>query len=182
VSADLLLLCGSLREGSSNHAVLRTAATLMPAGQRAAIFEGIGRLPHFNPDDDHAPLPEAVAELRAAIDAASAVLISTPEYAGALPGSFKNALDWTIGGGEIYGKPIAWINASGPAAPTGGADAHDSLRKVLTYAGTNIVEPACRRIPIQRSDVSADGLIHDEELRTQIAACVTQLLGASPAG
>ena len=63
------------------------------------------------------------------------MLISTPEYAGALPGSFKNPLDWTIGDGEIYDKPVAWINTAGPAAPSGGADAHDSLRKVLGLAG-----------------------------------------------
>lgn len=42
--------------------------------------------------------------------AADAVLFCTPEYAGALPGSFKNLLDWTVGGGETYGKPAAWIN------------------------------------------------------------------------
>ena len=49
---DLLLLCGSLRGGSSNHAVLRTAAELAGPGQ-ALIYDGVGRLPHFNPDDDH---------------------------------------------------------------------------------------------------------------------------------
>jgi NAD(P)H-dependent FMN reductase len=72
-----------------------------------------------------------VAELRHEIGAADAVLICTPEYAGALPGSFKNLLDWTVGGGEADRKPVGWINASGVAAPTGGGDAHASLRKVL---------------------------------------------------
>ena len=32
-------------------------------------------------------------------------MFCTPEYAGGLPGSFKNLLDWTVGGGEIYRKP-----------------------------------------------------------------------------
>ena len=72
-------------------------------------------LPHFNPDDDHDPLPHAVADLRARIGAADAVLICTPEYAGALPGTFKNLLDWSVGGPEMYGKPVAWVNASGAA-------------------------------------------------------------------
>ena len=53
------------------------------------------------------------ADLRQEIAAADAVLFCTPEYAGTLPGSFKNLLDWTVGGGEIYGKPAVWIN---PAA------------------------------------------------------------------
>ena len=40
-----------------------------------------------------------------------------------------------MGGGEIYGKPVAWLNVSAAAAPTGGGDSHDSLRKVLGYPG-----------------------------------------------
>ena len=111
-----------MRTGSSNSAVLRTLQPLAPAGVGADLYERLGTLPHFNPDDDYEPLPPAVIELRAGIAAAGAVVFCTPEYAGALPGSFKNLLDWTVGGGEIYAKPVAWINASGRAAPTGGAD------------------------------------------------------------
>ena len=74
-----------------------------------------------------ATVPAAVADLRAAAVGADALLVCTPEYAGALPGSFKNLLEWMVGGGEAYRKPIAWINVAGPAAPTGAADAHASL-------------------------------------------------------
>ena len=170
------MLCGSLRGGSTNHAALRTAADVLPAGARAEMFEAMAQLTHFNPDDDHSPLPAAVQDLRTALDRADAVLISTPEYAGALPGSFKNLLDWTIGGGEIYGKPVAWINISGPAAPSGGADAHDSLRKVLGYAGADIVEAACARIPIVRGDVGDDGVVGDEAIRRQLTDALDRLL------
>ena len=83
----------------------------------------MGALPHFSPDDDGDDLPAAVRELRAATGRAEALLVCTPEYAGALPGAFKNLLEWLVGGGEAYRKPIAWINVSGPgrahrAAPT----------------------------------------------------------------
>ena len=46
----------------------------------------MAELPHFNPDDDRegAPVP-AVEALRAPVAAADALLLSTPEYAGALP-------------------------------------------------------------------------------------------------
>ena len=170
----ILLLCGSLRAGSVNAAVLGTAATFTAS----RTFDGLAELPHFNPDEDRDPLHPAVAGLRAAIKEASAVLISTPEYAGGLPGSFKNLLDWTVGGGEIYGKPVAWINASSVAAPTGGRDAHDSLRKVLTYAGARIVDEACTRIPIPR-DVVADGQVTDPDLRGDIAVAVQRLREAA---
>ncbi|UOZ11689.1 NADPH-dependent FMN reductase [Amycolatopsis sp. WQ 127309] len=159
-----------MRAGSGNAAVLGTVATLT----ETTTFTGLGDLPHFNPDDDRDPLHPAVTSLRAAIAAATSVLICTPEYAGGLPGSFKNLLDWTVGGGEIYGKPVAWINASSVAAPTGGGDAHDSLRKVLTYAGAEIVEEACARIPVPRAAV-ADGVVVDPDLRDRIAVAVQRL-------
>ncbi len=178
----ILLLCGSLRSGSTNHAMLDTAAQLLPLQVLALRFDAMHQLPHFNPDDDHDPLPDAVRALRSQIAACDALLISTPEYAGALPGSFKNLLDWTIGGGEIYGKPVAWINTAGPASPSGGADAHDSLRKVLHYAGTELVEEACVRIPVLARDIGPDGVLHDADIRARTAAAVETLVNhAAPA-
>jgi chromate reductase len=166
----LLLVSGSMRARSVNAAVLRTLAALAPEGVETHIYEGLGALPHFNPDDDYEPLDPAVVTLRAAIAAADAVLFSTPEYAGALPGSFKNLLDWTVGGGELYGTHVAWVNASGLGAPTGGKDAHDSLRTVLGYTGAEIVEQACVRVPVARKAVDDDGLIRDEEIRRGLRA------------
>ena len=174
---NVLLISGSLRDASTNSAVLRTAASLALAGMTTAVYDGMGRLPHFNPDDDREgqPVDPAVAELRMAIRGADGLLFCTPEYAGALPGSFKNLLEWTVGDGCTYQKPVAWINAAGPAAPTGGGDAHDSLRKVLGYVHANIVERACVRIPITRADVDADGTISRSDLRERIATALQTL-------
>ena len=60
-------------------------------------------------------------------------------------------------------------------APTGAADAHDSLRKVLGYVHARIVEDACVRIPVGRGDVGADGSIADQAIREQIASAVATL-------
>ena len=170
----ILLLSGSLRSGSSNESVLRTAVEVAPASVRTVRYAGLAALPHFNPDDDTEPLPPAVAELRAAIAGASAVLICTPEYAGTLPGSFKNLLDWTVGGTEICDKPVAWVNA---AAPGRGAGAEATLRTVLGYTGAAIVEKACRRIPVDRRTVGADGVITDPEAREQLRELLGVLAG-----
>jgi chromate reductase len=164
---DILLISGSLRAGSTNSSLLRTADAFAPEGVVTTLYGGLGELPHFNPDDDvdGQPLAPVPAELRARLDAADAVLFCTPEYAGALPGSFKNLLDWTVGGGT-YGKPVAWVNAS--ASPTGAAHAHASLRTVLQYTGTDIVEPACRHIPVPRDSIGPDGLVGDPAIREQV--------------
>lgn len=176
-SVHLLLISGSLREGSTNTAVLTTAAELAGNDVTTTFYGGMANLPHFNPDDDREgePVDAAVADLRGHVAAADAVLLCTPEYAGSLPGALKNLLEWTVGDGSTYRKPIAWINASGPAAPTGGADAHDSLRKVLGYVHADIVESACTRILVTRSSVGSDGTITDPEARGMIADTVDAL-------
>ena len=173
----LLLISGSLRDGSTNTATLRTVQAIAPEGVHSARKDAMGSLPHFNPDDDRegGPVDPAVADLRAALAAADAVLICTPEYAGALPGAMKNLLEWTVGDAGTYNKPIAWINASGPAAPTGGADAHDSLRKVLGYVHADIVEAACTRIPLTRDAIGPDGTITDPALRDQVGETLRTL-------
>ncbi len=116
-----------------------------------------------------------MARLRSAVEQAGAVLISTPEYAGSLPGSFKNLLDWTIGGSGLYRKPVGWINPSG----LGGArDTYHALRLVLDRAGAAIVEAATADIPVARDRIGPDGVIGDEAIRQSIAAVVTALVAA----
>jgi NAD(P)H-dependent FMN reductase len=167
----ILCVSGSLRARSTTSAVLRTAVAVAPAGIAPVLYDGLGDLPHFNQDDDVEPRHPAVAELRARLRAADALLCSTPEYAGALPGSFKNLLDWLIGDGEagsIYEKPVGWLNAS----PRGATLAHDSLRTVLGYAHATIVEAACIAVPVTAPMVDDDGTVHDPGVRAQIAAAL----------
>jgi NAD(P)H-dependent FMN reductase len=166
-----LLVSGSLREASSNTAVVRTAAEVAPEGVECQLYDGLGRLPAFNPDDDRQPLPLEVVSLRRAIHEADAVVFSTPEYAGALPGSLKNLLDWTIGddqAGSIYNKPAAWINAS----PRGAEGAHGELRTVLGYAHAAILDAACVHVPITPAVIGADGVVTDEVSRAAIAGAL----------
>lgn len=59
--------------------------------------------------------------------------------------------------------------------PTGAADAHASLGKVLGYTGADLVEAACARVPVERRAVGADGVIRDLEARAAIEASVTTL-------
>ena len=172
----ILLISGSTRFGSTNTAFLRTAESVAPPGVTARLFTRMTNLPHFNPDDDpvddsagRRSLHPVVAELRAALGASQAVLLCTPEYAGALPGSFKNLLDWTVGGAEMYGKPVAWVNVSSSA--TGAVDAHASLARCLGYLKADIVAAACARIPIVRGEVGDDGLIADSRIRERISTC-----------
>jgi NAD(P)H-dependent FMN reductase len=171
----VLLVSGSTRVGSTNTALLRTAAALEPERTRWSV--DLKDLPAFDPDEDREPLPPAVDALRTGLAATDAVLFCTPEYAGALPGAFKNLLDWTVGGAEMPGRPVGWINAASIAAPTGGQGAHTELATVLGYVGARVVEDACRRVPVTRGQVGADGVVADPAVRAEVRAALDALLG-----
>jgi NAD(P)H-dependent FMN reductase len=173
----VLLISGSLRQGSTNSAALRSAVHLVPDSATSTLYEGMADLPAFNPDLDGDPPPPAVVDLRQAIREADALLFSAPEYAGGLPGSFKNLLDWTVGDdqpGSIYKKPVGWVNVAARGAP----HAHESLRRVLGYVGAQIIEPACVEIPVTSAMVSEDGLIADHSARLRLSQTLEILVEA----
>jgi chromate reductase, NAD(P)H dehydrogenase (quinone) len=170
----IMLISGSTRAGSGNTAALRTVRDLASAGADVQLYDGLAALPAFNPDDDHDPLPPSVQDLRRQIAAADALLFCTPEYAGTLPGSLKNLLDWTVGGGEMDGKRSAWINV---AAGGRGRGAQEHLAMVLGYLGAVPVAAACAELPVPRDAVLADGTISEPSVRAGLAAVLAALTG-----
>jgi chromate reductase, NAD(P)H dehydrogenase (quinone) len=130
----VLLVCGSLQRASANRAALDVArASLSTSGVEVSEFEGLGSIP-LNPDRGGDP-DEAVRAFRAQIGAADAVLIGAPEYAGAVAGVVKNALDWIVGSGDLYGKPVALLSAG----TSGGVFARRDLVRTLSWQGAHVV-------------------------------------------
>lgn len=175
----ILAISGSLRAQSTNTATLRTldaVASAEPIGVEVSLYTGLADLPALDPDDDIPErLPAAAAHLRQAVRDADAIVFSTPEYAGGLPGSFKNLLDWTIGDADprsIYEKPVAWLNVS----PRGAVGAHEDLRTVLGYASAKVVDGACVAVPVQGSMVGSDGLVAEVKVRDVLAQVIGSLV------
>lgn len=167
----ILLVSGSTRVESANTAALRTARAV--ADVDSVLFEGLTTLPAFVPDG--VASPEPVAELLAQIAGADAVLFCTPEYAGTLPGSLKNLLDWTVGGGQLYGTPVAWVTVAPPGRGEGAAA---TLALVLGYVGAEIVEHACVRLPVAREAVGPDGSVADPAVRAGLREVLRALADA----
>jgi NAD(P)H-dependent FMN reductase len=131
----VLLVCGSLQRASANRAGLDVArAALSTGGVEVSVFEGLGSIPPLNPDRGDEP-GEAVLAFRAQLGDADAVLIAAPEYAGAIAGVVKNALDWIVGSGELYGKPVALLSAG----TSGGVFARRDLVRTLSWQGAHVV-------------------------------------------
>ncbi|WP_254634046.1 NADPH-dependent FMN reductase [Mesorhizobium sp. GbtcB19] len=83
-----------------------------PPACRIEVFDGLGRLPIFNPDDEGERTPPEVARLIEAVTRADGVIVSCPEYAHGVPGGLKNALDWLVSRDAAVGKPAMLVHAS----------------------------------------------------------------------
>lgn len=113
----VLAIAGSLRSGSWNRRLLHAAVDTAPAGMAISVYHDLASIPLFDEDLEHVAEggPDPVRRLRQEMDAADAVLISTPEYNQSMPGVLKNMIDWMSRAAPnevLQGKPVALIGAS----------------------------------------------------------------------
>jgi len=109
---NILAISGSLRAASTNSALLAALAANAPVDCRVEIYDGLGRLPIFNPDDEGERTPPEAARLIEAVTGADGIVVSCPEYAHGVPGGMKNALDWLVSRDAAVGKPAMLVHAS----------------------------------------------------------------------
>jgi NAD(P)H-dependent FMN reductase len=113
----------------------------------------------FVPGEPDPPAP--VSRLRAEVAAADALVFCTPEYAGSLPGTLKNLLDWLVAGGELGRKPATWLSVSPPGQDDG---ARDALETALGHGNAKVLKACCVRVPVGLSAIDDQGLISDPQL------------------
>jgi chromate reductase, NAD(P)H dehydrogenase (quinone) len=133
----VLCLSGSLRRVSSNTSALLAAQQLAPAGLALMLYDSLGKLPLFNPDDEHGSLPPTVQALRDAVGRSDALLVACPEYAHGVPGAFKNLLDWLVGSLEFPDQPVLLLNTSA----RGSHHAQDALCEILRTMSARLLSP-----------------------------------------
>jgi chromate reductase, NAD(P)H dehydrogenase (quinone) len=180
----ILGIAGSLRAASFNRAALRAAQELLPPDATLEIFDLAG-IPPFSQDDERT-LPARVAELKAKIREADAILIATPEYNYSIPGVLKNAIDWASrphGDSAWAGKPVAIMGASVGASGTARAQYH--LRQTFVYLDMHPLNRPEVMLSSAAQRFDEDGRLVDEPSRRLVAQLVaalvawTRRLGAS---
>lgn len=170
-------LCGSLRPGSYNLALLRAAADVLPRRARLELVDGVAELPFYDEELDAERTPAAAVALRGTLAAADAVLIATPEYNGGMPAVLKNALDWAsrpFPDNCLRGKPVAVIGAS--TGLFGAAWAQADARKVLRVLGAAVLDAEVR-LPVAHAAFDDDGRLLDPAHAAALRAIVRDLLG-----
>ena len=167
----ILAVSGSLQARSSNAALLRTAHRMAPAGVEVVDSVSVGDVAPFNPDVERdGSAPDTVATWRAQVAAADGVLIASPEYAHSLPGSLKNALDWLVGTGELYGTRVAVL--CGSPRREGCTHGRQALEQTLRAQGATVVMSAT--VGVVAADKGAEEL-HDPAAVDAVVAAIRAL-------
>ena len=165
----IMAISGSARKNSANLRLIKAIDELTREKFDTTVFEGLTDLPHFNPDLDNDNPPEPVNSFRELLKSSDGILICTPEYAMGVPGTLKNALDWTVSSGEFSGKPVALITAS-----TSGLKAHESLLDTLQVIDARINEETQYLISFIQVKLNSENKITDEQTMSDIQ----RLIGA----
>jgi chromate reductase len=162
-------IAGSLREGSLNKGLLRAATELAPAGMEIKIYTRLGDIPPYNDDVFQKGDPEPVADLKAFISSADAMLISTPEYNYGVPGVLKNAIDWAsrpAGKSALNRKPAAIMGCSPGLGGT--IRAQHALRQTFVFTETHVMSQPEIKIPSAAPLFDASSNLTDENTRQYV--------------
>lgn len=105
--AKVLLMGMSLRKDSFNKKLIKNAHSILSTDGSTHQYELLTfndyPMPVYDGDIEAQGMPEGVQKLGQKISEADAIIFSTPEYNGSIPGPFKNALDWVS-----RVKPMPW--------------------------------------------------------------------------
>ena len=143
----VLLVGGSLRQGSYNQALLHHLATYLPAQTTVQTLQPASvALPLFNQDIERMPAHlQAAAQIHAQFSQAEGLLVAVPEYNGQVTAYFKNLIDWMSRlpyvsddfSNAFLDKPVLLCSAS--TGHTGGALGIQSARQLLAYVGGSVL-------------------------------------------
>jgi chromate reductase len=124
-------------------------------------------LPFFNRDVEVGGGPEAVLDLKRRIHGADALLISTPEHNGGLPGVLVNAIDWVSRPPRHSPLEGKWVGVMAVAGGSGGTGAARALETALAYSGA-VVLPEGVTVAWAHTVADERGEIMDADLRGRV--------------
>ena len=171
----VLGFAGSLRVGSYNKSLLRTAADLMPEDVNLEIFD-IDGIPAFNQDIEN-DMPKKVKDFKSKIREADAILIATPEYNYSVPGVLKNAIDWATrpyGDNPFNEKPVAIMSAS--VGMLGGARAQYHLRQIFVFLNMYPINGPEVIVTFAQDKFDANGKLIDENTQKYLGQLLQNLV------
>ena len=166
----ILAISGSTRESSTNHRLINAISEISKEIFDIQLYKGIASLPHFNPDNDQENVDKEITHFRELLKVSDGVIICTPEYAHGVPGTLKNAIDWTVGTNDFVHKPTLLITAS-----TDGKYGHHALLETLRVIEAENIDELQLLIPFAATKVNYENKIIDENLSLEIKKLIADL-------
>ncbi|MFA7326944.1 MAG: NADPH-dependent FMN reductase [Candidatus Kapaibacterium sp.] len=167
----ILAISGSTKPNSTSHKILNHIKLKFENIFELEIFDGIEKLPHFNPSITDEELPREVLDFRNRIVNADGIIFCTPEYVFSIPGSLKNAIEWCVSTTIFSHKPTAMIIAA-----ASGEKAFESLSLILTTIETVLPEESKLLIQGAKGKVNTNGEITDSDTLEQIERVIQSLM------
>ncbi|GET23220.1 NADPH-dependent FMN reductase [Prolixibacter denitrificans] len=167
----ILAISGSTKQQSVNLAMLKAIAATYSGRITVDLYDGIDKIPHFNPDKDTDTPPESVVDFRNRIATSDGVIICTPEYVFSLPGSLKNAIEWTVSTTIFSKKPVALI-----VAAASGEKAIESLRLIMSTLDATVPANGSLLIKGAKGKIGPNGVITDAETEAKLNTLMDNFL------
>lgn len=167
----IFAISGSTKLSSTSHHILNHIKSKYRSTLELEVFDGIEKMPHFNPSITDDELPEEVIEFRNKIAAADGVIISTPEYVFSIPGSLKNAIEWCVSTTVFSHKPVAMIIAA-----ASGEKAYESLSLIMTTIEAILPDESKLLIQGAKGKLNINGEITDSATIEQIETVIQSLI------
>ena len=166
-SLDIGVMIGSLRQASYNRKVFDNSHALTPEGLVLREIS-IRDLPLYNQEIQEDPTP-AVTEFWDSVRKADGILFISPEYNYSIPGTLKNAFDWSSrppSGPPILRKPAGILGASSGRSGTMRMQLH--MRQILPALNMPVMPKPEVFIMSAADHFDDEGYLHDERTRTQL--------------
>ncbi len=174
----LLIFAGALRADSCNKKFAREALRLAQALGAEGEFIDLKDypMPVYDGDIETASgIPAGTAALGQKILAATALVISTPEYNGSIPGVLKNAIDWlsrekTV---SLTGKHLLLLAAS--PGRMGGVRSLWHSRQPFEVLGVHVY-PGMMGLSDAYNAFDAQGRLKDAKTAAQLKQTLAQFI------
>ena len=167
----VIAICGSTRQASINHSLIKAIVDLSTENLDITIYDTIANLPQFNPDNDGENVAYEVADFRQQVNNADGIIICTPEYAHGVPGTLKNAIDWTISSSQFPHKPTMLITAS-----TNGIFGHKALLETLRAIEAKDIENLQLVISFAKTKITKENGILDNKTLHEVQTLLIRFI------
>ncbi|MCX7297101.1 MAG: NAD(P)H-dependent oxidoreductase [Hyphomicrobiales bacterium] len=172
----IVAICGSLRKGSYNAALVRALPGLAPPELKIVEAPSYAGFPIYNDDVRAASgAPADVEAFAAAIRSADGVIVVSPEYNWSIPGGLKNAIDWVSKLKDVpfKNKPVALQSASGGQMGGGRMQYHlrmalESIEAQMFLKPEVFVNFAAKKIDEKTGAITDDAV--NDIIKQQLAA------------